>query len=111
MLIFIIKSLVLFTVQYIKIRISASYMKNTMHQVFAKTIEADWPYLLNQKVGHLENVIMIDIAKSGALLRRISMLIITVTSLLMYIVVAMNISVFVQAVDNWTTTALTRSCP
>src|SRR3989344_4195316 len=48
---------------------------------------------MNQKIGYLEKVLMIDTSTSADLLINISGAILLITSLSMYVIVALNISV------------------
>ena len=94
---FIVQSVVLLFSNYFIARITADYERRTRELLFAKTVRADWPYLLKQKVGYLEMVIANDIKYGAVVLTGISGLVITVMSLLIYILVAINISFTVTA--------------
>lgn len=91
-LLFIFKAIVLIICSYISIRISTDYEEKTKSNLFENNLKASWPYLLNQKLGHLETVIVTDVRYSTVLFRQISMTIMILTSLLMYVVIAINIS-------------------
>ena len=56
---------------------------------------ANWPYLLKQKLGYLETVLIVDVPASAVLLNEISSAIMIATSLIIYILVALNISLIV----------------
>src|SRR3989338_2997497 len=94
---FIVQSVVLLFSNYFIARITADYERRTRELLFRKTVRAYWPYLLKQKVGYLEMVIANDIKYGAVVLTGISGLIITATSLLIYILVAINISFTVTA--------------
>ena len=53
-LLFIIKAIVLFITQYLSVRIKADYERNTRENLLKSTFAADWPYLSEQKIGHLD---------------------------------------------------------
>ncbi len=89
---FALKSIVLVISSYIRVKITAAYEQETRDTLFRKTLNADWPYLLNQKVGYLSTVLMRDISQGASLLDRISTMMMTLTSLLVYIIIALNIS-------------------
>jgi ABC-type multidrug transport system fused ATPase/permease subunit len=91
-LLFVVRSIILLFTNYFISVITADYERVTRDFLFSKTIRADWPYLLKQKVGYLEMVIVNDIRYSTAFLKSLSGFIITLTSLIIYIVVAVNIS-------------------
>lgn len=92
---FIIKAGVMIFCNYIRIRIMADYEERTRRELFTKTLRSSWSFLLKQKLGYFENVLMTDIRSSAALLQQISGIIMMITSLAMYIVVALNISIFI----------------
>ena len=94
-LLFVFKAIILIFCNYIRIKISANYEEQTRNNLFSKTINANWPYLLKQKLGYLETVLKIDIAKSTSLLDTISAAIITLTGLIIYVTIAINISLHI----------------
>lgn len=91
-LLFIFKAIVLIICSYINIKIATNYEEQTRSSLFNKTLKANWPYLLKQKLGYLETVLMTDVRYSALLLQQISLAITILTSLLIYIVIAINIS-------------------
>ncbi|MFH1426994.1 MAG: ABC transporter ATP-binding protein [Patescibacteria group bacterium] len=95
---FIFKAMTLLYFNYLRIKITADYEERTRNELFQNTLNADWPYLSKQKLGHLENVLMVDIQHSSNLLEQISNSIMMVTSLLMYILVAINISLYISLI-------------
>ncbi len=91
-LLFIFKAITLFFCNYIKIKITANYEEQTRNNLFNKTINAKWSYLIKQKLGYLETILKIDIVHGTTLLETISATIITLTGLIIYITIAINIS-------------------
>lgn len=89
---FIFKALVSLLVGYISVRINANYEQEKRSELFASTLAASWPHLLNQKIGHLEKILTTDIGSSTSLLRYLTSGILLVTSLIMYTLIALNIS-------------------
>lgn len=89
---FVLKSLAMILFNYIQINITANYERETRDKLYQKTLEARWPYLLKQKIGYLETVLINDIAQNTYLFRYISQVILLVTSLFMYTFVALNLS-------------------
>jgi len=63
-----------------------------MDLLLKTTLQADWPYLLKQRLGKLETLIKIDARNSGGMLQAISMFIMLCASLLAYLLIAINIS-------------------
>ena len=89
---FIVKAAVLFLGSYIQLRIVQDYTKNTRMELFRKLFHSSWQYLLEQKIGHLEKVLSLEVKQVAALLGAVSMLVLMTTGLLMYLLVAVNIS-------------------
>ncbi|MFH1822125.1 MAG: ABC transporter ATP-binding protein [Patescibacteria group bacterium] len=95
---FVFKALILLYFNYLRIKITADYEERTRNELFQNTLNADWPYLSKQKLGYLENVLMVDVQHSANLLELISNSIMMVTSLSMYILVAINISLYISLI-------------
>jgi len=94
-LLFVFKTIALIFCNYIRIKITASYEEQTRNNLFSKTINANWRYLLKQKLGYLETLLKIDIARSTNLLDTISSIIIVFTGLIIYITIAIAISLHI----------------
>lgn len=91
-ILFISKALLTVFLFYIKAKITTDYEEKTRSSLFKHILSANWPYLIKQKLGHLETVLMIDVPASKSLLDQISQTIMVATSLAIYILVAINIS-------------------
>lgn len=97
-LLFILRSAVLLVCYYLKYRITSDYEEKTRNKLFANSLNANWKFLLTQKLGHLDTLIKNNIRFGGNFLEIISGLVMSVTSLLIYIIVALNISLPVTSV-------------
>lgn len=95
---FIFKACLVLLISYLSIKIVAGYGLDAKERLFSKTLNANWPYLSKQKLGHLETIIQTDIKNSATLLRQIVNIIIIFTGLLMYVVIAVNISFYITLV-------------
>ncbi|OGN05679.1 MAG: hypothetical protein A2831_00670 [Candidatus Yanofskybacteria bacterium RIFCSPHIGHO2_01_FULL_44_17] len=91
-LLFLVKAVFSFWANYLNYRASIDYERETRQEIFEHAMRADWPHLLKQKVGHLSMVVMDNISSASSLLTNISMMILFLTSLIMYAVIALNIS-------------------
>ncbi|PIR13676.1 hypothetical protein COV49_01375 [Candidatus Falkowbacteria bacterium CG11_big_fil_rev_8_21_14_0_20_39_10] len=91
-LIFIIKTIVLIIFSYINIRITSGYEERTRTNLLKLTLGANWSHLIEQRLGHLETILLINVQNSKGLLAQISITIMTLTSLAAYTIVAINIS-------------------
>ncbi len=90
---FIGKASVNFLANYLNAKISAEYEKSERGELLGEALDASWPYLLDQKSGYLESVLMDDIANSANILTQLSGLVLIGTSLITYVVIALSISV------------------
>jgi ATP-binding cassette subfamily C protein len=97
-ILFIGKAIVSFIIGYIQIRITTRYERDTRNLLFTKVLSASWPYLLRQKLGNLETLLMVDTPASMSLLVKISFTITVFASVLMYVFIAFSISTIVTAV-------------
>lgn len=95
---FIFKAFVSVLFSYIIAKITASYEEKTRSNLFNATLKANWPYLLKQKLGHLETILMINVSNSSNLLRCISNTIMVFTNLIVYVLIAINISVYITLI-------------
>ena len=89
---FILKAFISVFSIYLKTKIISDYEERTRTNLFRKILQANWPHLIKHKLGYLENVLMVDVSMSSGLLNNISAAIMLVTSLSMYLLVAINIS-------------------
>ena len=89
---FIFKAILMMVTNYIKFKITADYENKTRKKLLDMTIDANWPYLSKQKIGHLDVLLKLDVHATAHLLQQISVFVLTGTSLLMYTIVAFNVS-------------------
>jgi len=93
---FIFKAIFKVFLDFINIKITSDYEEKTRTKLFSNTMSASWPYLLKQKLGHLEAILLIDIPNSTDLLRNLSNLIVFSTTLIIYALIALNISFYIS---------------
>lgn len=89
---FVFKTLAVLAINFVKIHITSRYEQEIRTSLFQKMLKAQWGYLLKQKLGHLETVLMTNVRFGSELLGQISEVIITGMGLLIYSIVAINIS-------------------
>lgn len=94
---FFLRSVFTIIFQYFHIKIITDYEEKTRSKLFAKTLNASWPYLLKQKLGHLESILMIDIQIGKSILSAIASITMILLNLVVYIFIALNISVPITA--------------
>lgn len=89
---FIIKALVVFVTSYITSKTNTSYERNTRSTLFNLTLATDWPYLSQQRIGYLEQVLLTDVDNSTNFLALIITGMLTVANLSIYLLISINIS-------------------
>jgi len=90
--IFILKAALVLLFNYISIRITAEYRFQIRSSLFKKALKSSWPFLLQQRIGYLEKILMDDANIAASVLAQISSMVLLGTSLIIYLVVAFNIS-------------------
>lgn len=91
-LLLIFKAIALFITQYLSVRIKIDYERNMRRKLLKETLAADWPYLSEQKVGHLDQILITHVSNSSALLFFIGNAILIIANLIVYSLVVINIS-------------------
>ncbi|KKS26422.1 MAG: ABC transporter related protein [Parcubacteria group bacterium GW2011_GWC2_42_6] len=91
-LLFVFKAIFSLMTNLINAKINAGYEERMRSHLFGVTLKAGWPYLLGQRLGHLETVLMTNVRTSATLLGYISTVISLATSLITYTIIALNIS-------------------
>lgn len=91
-ILFIVKAILYFYTQYITAKITADYERTTRAELLQTTLAADWPYLLKQRLGHLDQILTTDVDRSSALLFHVGGMLLIVANLAVYTVIALNIS-------------------
>lgn len=89
-LLFFLKAPVMVWVNYVRANITADYEAKTKTSLFSGTLGASWPFLLRQKSGHLESVLLVDVPAAGNLLNQISGALMLLTSTIIYFLLAIN---------------------
>ena len=89
---FIGKAIAEFLLSYIRVHISTAYQNDARIDLYRKTLHARWPYLLNQKLGYLESVIMTDVGATMSMLKQITQIAPNSATFLVYLVAAFKIS-------------------
>ena len=91
-ILFILKGFIQFIGKYYTEKIYTDYGNSIRIGLFRKTLRASWPYLINQKLGYLERVVMGDTSMMATVIGQISSLILTSTSFIIYAIFAFKIS-------------------
>lgn len=96
---FIAKALIFVLVANINERISGHYASNTGSMLLQKTLGSNWTFLMNQKVGHIDNIISNDTKTGGNTLIDISSILVLTGNLVAYTFVAFKISSTITALS------------
>lgn len=91
-ILFAVRAVTLLTCYYIRIKITATYEEQTRSALLHHMLRASWPYLIKQKLGHLESLLMVDAPYGAVALENMGAALMTSTTLLVYCVVALNVS-------------------
>jgi len=91
-LLFIATSVITIAFSYISLKINAEYEAETRTRLLSATLESSWSYLMKQKLGYLEQVLLTDVVRSKNYLSIISMAVMTLVNLAVYSAVAISIS-------------------
>ncbi len=94
----IFRVLILLLSNYIKIRIAAVYEEKTRIKLFKLTAEANWQFLLKQKLGYLDTILITNVQYGSLLLQYISNSLMIIASLVVFLLVAINISWFITLI-------------
>src|SRR3989344_40872 len=77
---FVFKAIFLYFANHLSSRVYTDYELETRERLFRKTLKTDWPYLMHQKTGHLNDILMGDVGGISGALNNISAAILTSTS-------------------------------
>ncbi|MDP2705007.1 MAG: ABC transporter ATP-binding protein [bacterium] len=94
---FILKFITSVFYTYFLTRIQTGYELKTVHNLLKNTLEANWPYLVNQKLGKLETLVKIDTHYCGEMLQATSRILMMFATLFAYLLLSLNISQAVTA--------------
>jgi len=89
---FVVRAVATTLFGYIRGWISADFFAHESRSMVGRVLHASWPYLLSQKLGTLQNVLVRDVQRTSNLLEVTSQVIQSFSGFLMYLLVAVNIS-------------------
>lgn len=91
-ILFIFKSVILFLFTYIRAIITSNYLSAIRSSLHRDILFTNWPYLSRQKLGYLENVLMVDAGQSSGMIIYPTGLLLAAANFITYLVVAFSIS-------------------
>jgi ABC-type multidrug transport system fused ATPase/permease subunit len=89
---FMIRAVAVILFGYIRGRITADYLSGESQEMLRLSLFASWPFLLKQKLGHLQNTLVRDIQRTANLLEAVGQVLQSFTGFFMYLAIAVNIS-------------------
>src|SRR3989344_3478301 len=89
---FLLRAVAVALFAFIRGWIVADFLAAESREMFRRLLEASWPYLLKQKIGHLHNTLVRDIQRTSSLFDMTTQIIQSATGFLMYFTVAFIIS-------------------
>ena len=81
-----------FLVMYIRVRVTTDFERDLRLDLYGRTLSSRWSYLINQKAGYLDSVIMGDVSTTQTLLKQLCATIPNMASTGVYLLFAMKIS-------------------
>src|SRR3989344_906727 len=92
-LLFISKAAILFVSQYITLVTQMNYEAKMRSELLRITLGTNWSYLSKQKLGYLEQMVIMSVEQGSKFLIHTSNLFLITASLIVYSILAVNISV------------------
>ncbi len=92
---FVLKAILTIIFGYISLKISLDYSIMLQQNLYRGVLHTNWSYLSQQKIGFIENTLMVDTSYAKNMIKRMSTIIYQCTSFLMYFIVAFTISRFI----------------
>ncbi len=89
---FVIKAMVLLLFGRMISRISNDFERQTMDRIYRLTFSADWPFLLHQKIGHLQNFLTVNVQHVSRLMVLLSTSFLNFANFLIFFAIALKLS-------------------
>lgn len=87
-----VRAVVLVIFGYLRGWVTGDFLATESMEVLNLTLASSWPYLLSQKIGHMQTSLSRDVQRSSNLLEALSQFVQSSTGFLMYLLIALNIS-------------------
>ena len=92
LLLFVTKSILTLFATFLNYRAMQMYQEETRIKLLKGTLHSNWQYLLTQKLGHVETVMVKNVEKTGLMLEQTSSALMTIMTIVAYSFVAFSIS-------------------
>ena len=94
---FILKASISWIFEYAMSRLVHSFLVQNRRKLYADLLKAQWSYLIRQKIGYLDNIIMTDLKNTLGLFKMGVSTIATVATFAAYLLVALSLSYYITA--------------
>ena len=91
-LVFILRAIVLFFAEYYRARIMTEYERIKRHDLYRALLMSSWPQLARERLGAVENTLMVDVGKTTKLLSDFTWMQLQFTTVLVYTAAAVAIA-------------------
>ena len=91
-ILFVAKGFIQFAAKYFNEKTAAEFEEDIRNDLYKKTLESKWSYLMNIKAGYFERIILFDAQQSSNIIVLLNGFLLLITSLITYALVAFNIS-------------------
>jgi ABC-type multidrug transport system fused ATPase/permease subunit len=96
-LLFILKALIQFFAKYKNAQTINTFEEHLRGSLLRRTLNAKWPFLMKQKSGHLDTILLYDVEMNSAVIATVSGIIMASTTFIAYTLVAFSISIKITA--------------
>ena len=94
---FIFKAGAKWLFDYAMSRLANSFLAQNRRRLFLDLLKANWPYLIKQKIGYLDNILMADLKNSASLFKATVAILSSLATFLAYLLVALSLSYYVTS--------------
>jgi ABC-type multidrug transport system fused ATPase/permease subunit len=91
-ILFIARVIFIFLIKLVSARIIYGYERDLRETLFSRTLAARWPFLSQQHIGNLEQLLTTNTTNASQFFGNVSASVIVVSKILMYVGVAINMS-------------------
>ena len=92
LILFAVKAVLTVFISYVTALIQSDYEAKTRYSLFKGMLDANWQRLSRERMGNLESILMVDVEASARLLYHLSRAVTVVSTMVVYVVIAINIS-------------------
>lgn len=94
---FIFKATIAWVFEYAMSLLANSFLVQNRRKLYLELLKAKWPYLIRQKIGYLDNIIMADLKNASGLFKMVISIISSSATFFAYLLVALSLSYYVTS--------------